>query len=451
MKIIRHVNQESLYKSKQVFGLSIASLLIVMFIFIAGCKKDEIAEFTSGFSYEMVNENYVMFTNESTGEYFSITYDFGNGTTQTTTEKKIPLFHYYPEAGEYQVTVKTLNYYGDVKSVSKTVSIASTDVIVSFTAEVDPYRANYVNLTNTSQGTYDSFKWVYNDVEVEGEMEIQVYFPNEGTYDVELVITKYNVDLSLIQQIAITQDDPANLPNLVWSDEFDYLGIPDPEKWNMEIGGNGWGNNELQYYTDSESNAMVDNGILTITAREESYGGRDYTSARITTENKFDFKYGRIEARIKLPYGQGLWPAFWLLGANSSSVGWPACGEIDIMEMVGGNNGGDNTVYSTLHWDENGHAEYGEPYTLEYGIFANDYHVFSLEWDSETIIAYVDGIQFYLIDITPTGLSAFQNNFFVVLNLAVGGNWPGPPNAETVFPQTMEIDYVRVFQEPAEK
>ena len=132
----------------------------------------------------------------------------------------------------------------------------------------------------------------------------------------------------------------------------------------METGGGGWGNNELQYYTNTESNAKVENGILTITAREESVGGRDYTSARITTQNKFDFKYGRIEARIKLPYGQGLWPAFWMLGQIISSVGWPACGEIDIMEMVGGTDN-DNTVHSTFHWDNDGeHAQYGESYTL---------------------------------------------------------------------------------------
>jgi len=285
-------------------------------------------------------------------------------------------------------------------------------------------------------------------IKVVDEMEHQAYFPLAGTYDIELVVTKFDVDVSTIQTINISQDDPANLPNLVWSDEFNYIGLPDPDKWNMQTGGNGFGNNELQYYTDTENNAMVDNGVLTITAREESVGGKDYTSARINTEDKFDFKYGRIEARIKLPYGQGLWPAFWLLGSNVNTVSWPACGEIDIVELVGGTvSGGDNTCHSTLHWDDNGHAEYGESYELEFGKFADDFHIFSVEWDSEVIRSYVDGIEYFVVDITPEGLSEFHENFFILLNVAVGGNWPGSPNAETNFPQTMEVDYVRVFQE----
>jgi beta-glucanase (GH16 family) len=256
--------------------------------------------------------------------------------------------------------------------------------------------------------------------------------------------------MSVVQKVIIDQDDPAILPNLVWSDEFNYTGLPDAAKWTMETGGEpNWGNNELQYYTDTENNVSVNDGVLTITAREETFGGFDYTSARIKTEGKFDFKYGRIEARMKLPYGQGLWPAFWMLGANFSSVGWPTCGEIDIMELVGGSvpGGGDNTVHATLHWDDGGPVEYGLSYSLASGTFADDFHVFSVEWDSTTIKAYVDGTEYYEIDISPAALSAFQENFFVILNVAVGGNWPGPPNAETVFPQTMEVDYVRVFQE----
>jgi len=448
MKSILHIKWHHLVNAKQYYKFVIATFFIVLMISFIGCNKDEEADFAAAFGYEMVNDNYVMFTNASTGEYYSLKWDFGNGVSEITTDKKSPIFYYYPEAGIYQVTVTALNYVGSKKSDSKSVSITTTDLMLSFTAEVDPNRANYVNLVNTTEGTYDSYKWVYLEEEVVGEMEHTAYFPEAGVYDVELVITKYEVDISSSQKVSITQDDPANLPNLVWSDEFDYVGLPNSEKWNMETGGNGGGNNELQYYTDSENNAMVDNGVLTITAREESFGGRDYTSARINTQDKFDFKYGRIEARIKLPYGQGLWPAFWLMGTNVNTVSWPACGEIDIMELVGGTvSGGDNTVHSTLHWDDGGHAEHGESYTLDYGIFANDYHIFSLEWDNETIRSYVDGIEYYVIDITPSGLSAFQNNFFILLNIAVGGNWPGPPNTETSFPQTMEVDYVRVFQE----
>jgi len=214
----------------------------------------------------------------------------------------------------------------------------------------------------------------------------------------------------------------------------------------METGGGGWGNNELQYYTNTVSNVNVEEGVLTITAREENISGYNYSSARITTQNKFDFKYGRIEARMKLPYGQGLWPAFWMLGTNFNSVGWPACGEIDIMEMIGG-SGRENTVYSTLHWDNNGnHADYGEPYTLASGTFADSYHIFSVEWDAQSIRGFVDDTPYFVADITPAALSEFRENFFVILNLAVGGNWPGNPDATTEFPQTLKIDYVRVYK-----
>ncbi|MCF8370050.1 MAG: glycoside hydrolase family 16 protein [Bacteroidales bacterium] len=238
---------------------------------------------------------------------------------------------------------------------------------------------------------------------------------------------------------------------LIWADEFDYEGLPDSTKWIFETKGNeyGWGNNELQYHTTGQNNAMVANGVLSITAREESIEGRDYSSARISTQNKFDFKYGKIEARIKLPYGQGIWPAFWMLGANIGTIGWPACGEIDVMEMVGGPDG-DNTTHCTLHWDNDGkHAKYGQSHSLSTGILADDFHIFSAEWDDQEIRGFIDDTQYFKTDITPAQLSEFHNNFYIILNLAVGGNWPGSPDATTVFPQTMEVDFVRVYQKPS--
>jgi beta-glucanase (GH16 family) len=233
---------------------------------------------------------------------------------------------------------------------------------------------------------------------------------------------------------------------LVWSDEFNGTTL-DENSWTREVGGGGWGNNELQYYTNRDINSFCENGHLVIQALEENYGGRAYTSARLKSQDKRFFKYGKIEARLKLPYGQGLWPAFWMLGQNFSNVGWPACGEIDIMEMIGGPNR-DNTSYGTAHWQQNGqHAQYGGNYTLGSGIFADDFHIFSITWDSQLINWYVDGILFHVIDITPQQLSEFHQNFFFILNVAVGGNWPGPPDPSTVFPQRMEIDYVRVYEQ----
>ncbi len=237
---------------------------------------------------------------------------------------------------------------------------------------------------------------------------------------------------------------------LVWSDEFNIPGKPDSTKWTYEVGNNNGNNNESQYYTKRIENARIEDSALIIEARKEAYSGFQYTSARINTyANNLSWKYGKIEARMKLPYGQGIWPAFWMLGKSYyNGIGWPACGEIDIMELIGGGEGKDDKVYATLHWADanNNYASYGKSMQLNQGIFADTYHTFSLEWNETTIKCFLDEIQYYIIDITPAALSEFKNNFFIILNLAVGGNWPGYPSASTVFPQKFYIDYVRVYQ-----
>ena len=229
---------------------------------------------------------------------------------------------------------------------------------------------------------------------------------------------------------------------LTWSDEFNGSSL-DQSRWSFETGNNnGWGNNELEYYTSRVQNCSIQNGILTITAAKENYNGYSYTSARIKTQNKFSVKYGKIEAKIKLPFGQGLWPAFWLLGDNVNQAGWPECGEIDIMEMIGG-QGRENTVHGSAHWG----GDETRSYQLSSGIFADSYHVFDVTWTPEQITWHVDGITYNTLDITPSALSAFQKNFFIVLNLAVGGSWPGNPDNSTIFPQIMQVDYVRVYKD----
>lgn len=237
---------------------------------------------------------------------------------------------------------------------------------------------------------------------------------------------------------------PLNYPNytLSWNDEFN--GTLLSNDWTHELGNgnNGWGNNELQYYR--EQNTSLENGYLKITAKQEYYGGKNYTSSRIKTQGNVLHTYGRIDIRAKLPFGQGIWPALWMLGDNFPSVGWPSCGEIDIMEMIGGNGYNDRTVHGTAHWESNGHAEYGGSNSLSSGRFADEFHVFSIIWTSSSIVWLRDDIQYQVIDIT--NLSAFHNNFFFILNLAVGGNWPGSPNASTIFDQTLLVDYIRVFQ-----
>jgi beta-glucanase (GH16 family) len=236
---------------------------------------------------------------------------------------------------------------------------------------------------------------------------------------------------------------------LLWNDEFNDTSI-DGAKWIHEVNGNGGGNNELQYYTDRIVNSYVKDGNLFIVAEQEEFTGSDgtryYTSARMTTQETKSFMYGKITARIKLPYGQGMWPAFWMLGLNIDQVGWPKCGEIDIMEMIGGGDGRDNVTHGTLHWDNDGHQSQGNSKQLESGIFADDFHEFTIDWNSERIDWYLDNIRFYSLDITNESLSEFHQHYFIILNLAVGGNWPGDPIPETQFPQIMEIDYVRVYQ-----
>lgn len=234
---------------------------------------------------------------------------------------------------------------------------------------------------------------------------------------------------------------------LVWNDEFNGSSIH--SDWVFEVGDGcpnlcGWGNNELEYYR--AQNAWVGDDVLTIEARKENFGGRNYTSARMKTQGKKSFQYGRIDIRALLPKGQGIWPALWMLGNDITSVGWPKCGEIDIMEMIGG-QGRERQVHGTLHWDNgSGHASYGQGYTLQTGTFYSAYHVFTLIWTETTMKWYVDDQIFNTVDISEPSMSEFHQPFFFILNVAVGGNWPGSPDATTVFPQQMKVDYIRVFR-----
>jgi beta-glucanase (GH16 family) len=224
---------------------------------------------------------------------------------------------------------------------------------------------------------------------------------------------------------------------LVWQDEFHGAIGPD---WVFETGAGGWGNNEFQYYR--RENATVENDALVITAKREDFGGARYTSARMKTQGRKNFKFGRIEARIALPGKQGIWPAFWALGSNIGSVSWPASGEIDIMEQINTAN----TIYGTVHWQgTNGaHAEYGGRTTTSIG----DYHLYAVEWSPTAIKWFVDGQQFHVIDITGGigNTGAFQNDFFLLLNMAVGGNFPGFNIDDGALPARMLVDYVRVYQ-----
>jgi beta-glucanase (GH16 family) len=235
---------------------------------------------------------------------------------------------------------------------------------------------------------------------------------------------------------------------LTWADEFTNKVI-DPASWTFESGNNsGWGNNELQSYTDRTQNVFVSQGNLILEARAELYNLFNYTSTRMITKNKKMFKFGRIDIRAKLPVGKGVWPALWMLGKNIDQVNWPACGEIDILEMLGHEP---NRIYGTMHWGANtaSHASFGANYLLNTGSFDQQFHVYSIIWASNSIKVLVDDIMFLNFsntNVPGTGTYPFNNEFFFIFNIAVGGNWPGSPDATTTFPQRMVVDYVRVFQ-----
>jgi beta-glucanase (GH16 family) len=246
---------------------------------------------------------------------------------------------------------------------------------------------------------------------------------------------------------------------MIWSDEFTGPNgsAVDSTKWVFDVGGDSWGNRELEYYTNRLQNVHLENGNLVIEARTEKYKGadgvtRDYTSARIKTQGKFSQTYGRFEARLKIPYGQGLWPAFWMLGDDIDRIGWPACGEIDIMENIGKEP---SVNHGSIH---------GPGYTGDVGIethytlparrrLADDFHTYGVEWEPNEIRFYVDD-DFYATqtraNLRPGQRWVFDHPFFLLLNVAVGGDWPGSPDASTKFPQTMLVDYVRVYGRPGQ-
>lgn len=243
-----------------------------------------------------------------------------------------------------------------------------------------------------------------------------------------------------VATVATTDSTALDGWTLLWHDEFNGPSI-DSTIWNHEVNGDGGGNNELQYYTASSVNSWVENGWLVIQALKQGYGGKDYTSARLNTDGHKSWLYGRADVRAKLPKGQGLWPAIWMLPTDWEYGAWPASGEIDIMELLGNNP---QTVYGTIHWgaDAAHHLYSGGNYTLSGSkSFADDFHLFTLEWSVDSIKWYVDGIKYHV----EGNASPFDKRFHMILNVAVGGNWPGSPDSTTTFPQTMIVDYVRVY------
>lgn len=273
-----------------------------------------------------------------------------------------------------------------------------------------------------------------------------------------------NATLSLTEVISTIRNDDTYVPTssndgysspenysgykLAWRDEFNESQI-NLSNWGYDIGGHGWGNNESQYYTNDPKNAYIKSGRLVIEANKEKFQNREYTSARLLSKGKKEFMFGRVDIRAKLPQGKGIWPALWMLGSNISQVSWPACGEIDIMEMLGHDP---KKVYGTIHWGDQG-ASTSKKAESQYVLagaktFSDEFHVFSLDWEKDKINILVDDKVIFSTTAAKLGANPYPYNqpFFFIMNIAVGGNWPGYPDATTVFPQRMEVDYIRMFQ-----
>ena len=417
---------------------------------LEACKKEEETALKADFSVEFTDDNHVVFKNLSEGDYTTLIWDFGNGDSDTTTDKSKQYEKYYPVAGDYQASLKILSNAGTSMIAKKSIEITSSDIEVSFSMEVNPQDPNEVFLTNTTNGEYASSEWIYRYKKIEDKENLTAYFPYQGTFQIELAVFINLVEYTSQKSITITQDDPNYVDRLsmVWSDEFDGTQV-DAGTWTFETGATGWGNNELQNYTDGD-NAEVTDGKLIITAKKINDLTQlgSYTSSRMVSRGKQEFQYGRMEIRAKLPAGKGMWPAIWMLGSNFGSVGWPACGEIDIMEYVGYQP---NIVHSTIH-TPSGYGVNGSSSSMTVTTCEEEFHNYGLIWTEKEMIFYVD---------TPDNINhtyappvkneqnwPFDQQAFFILNIAVGGDWGGAQGIDnSIFPQSMEIDYVRVYQE----
>ncbi|MCG8569677.1 MAG: carbohydrate binding domain-containing protein [Spirochaetes bacterium] len=293
-------------------------------------------------------------------------------------------------------------------------------------------------------------------METDEAARFEFWFLEEGEYLLDHIILIKMGQEEIPEEGTKTEIDEDATENweLVWSDEFNGASV-DTANWTFEIGNGhynnnpGWGNNELQYYTDN--NTSIENGNLVIEAREErisdATGTYDYTSTRMITQDKYEFTFGRVEIRAKLPKGQGIWPALWMLGADIDTNPWPNCGEIDIMELIGNKP---SVVHGTVHGPVSGGGGVGSGYTLDDGTdFSDGFRIFSMEWDEDEVEFYLDDVLFHVVNMNEIGGTdwVFDHDHFFIFNIAVGGNWPGYPDATTVFPQKMYVDYIRVYQD----
>lgn len=316
---------------------------------------------------------------------------------------------------------------------------APTNLVVNTVISTDGTGKVNFTATATNAVTYD---YEFGDGVIAtvptGITQYRYTLTGTNTYTVK-VTAKSSSGQTLVKSVPVTVSVTVTAPVLVWSDEFNTDGLPDASKWGYDIGAGGWGNQELQYYTSRADNAVVINGVLKITAKKEDYSGSAYTSARLLSKGKYEFKYGKVEAKAKLPAGVGTWPAIWMLGGNISTVSWPACGEIDIMEHLGRDL---NKIYGTLHYPgrSGGNADGA---TKVISNATTEFHIYTLEWNPSLIKISVDGEQVH--SVVNSASIPFNHDFFLIMNIAMGGNFGGAMDP-AVTSATMEVDYIRVYQ-----
>nr|WP_321451545.1 glycoside hydrolase family 16 protein [uncultured Carboxylicivirga sp.] len=436
------------------------SILMMLLLFI-GCSEDDTKPlYTPDFEYSVSQGNTMVFTNTTKGDQYYIRWIFGNGerTDRIAISEGQTMEVFYPEKGEYQVEMTIWGSQSDMsdnKTITKTVTIDKDALTASFNVELKEGSENRVILTNTTEGVFDQIQWT-----VDGETlsstnnEVEVYMPLAGKYDIVLQVGIDDYTKSETGSYTISTDDPEyfNQFSLVWSDEFDGSSV-DGSKWVHETGMHGWGNNEWQNYTSGE-NSTVDNGLLSITAKLIGDGQQvgDYTSSRLNSIS--DFTYGKFEIRAKMPEdkGPGIWPAIWMLGRSiQNGTSWPLCGELDIMEYVSFDP---NHVSCSIHTESNNHAAgtaLGSGHVpLETA--EEEFHVYGLLWTKRWLKFYRDDVDnVFLTYERPADFNKenwpFDDPFYILLNVAVGGDYGGVQGVnDAIFPATMQVDYVRVYQ-----
>lgn len=351
---------------------------------------------------------------------------------------------------EFKVTLNTpTTKTASVDYSTKAISASATNDFVAVQNQTLTFEAGDFQKTIEIQIVTDDL------LEADEQFEVELSNPVNLVIDDEIGLgTIKNDDEKLaISEEGYSTPETYDGWNLVWQDEFND-GALNTNDWTYELGDGcpnlcGWGNNESQFYTDSPENIFFQDGKLVIQAKQQNMGGKNYTSTRIKTQGKQFFQYGRVDIRAILPKGQGIWPALWMLGETIDDEGWPACGEIDIMELIGHQP---NRVYGTAHYgaDFNNHQFKGSSTSLSGATFSDEFHVFSIIWEENKIEWYMDDVLYYTLtneDIIPNNFHFNDHPFFFIFNVAVGGNWPGYPDESTAFPQNMVVDYIRVFQE----